>query len=174
MRFISLICLAWISLAQAQPQLKVQQQRLVLADDHAPLREFLLSQQQLQDFSIALISQHVSHLQRVVNTLQGLGVSDERIQIRHDLRQRIKADEQDKVIAIVEWFQPQQLNCAEEFGCANRSNLLQMLAQPRHGYRGERSASGIHGRDAVEAAQYQRNNRDLPGDRRTSLTMEGS
>ncbi|ASP38835.1 hypothetical protein CHH28_09145 [Bacterioplanes sanyensis] len=157
----------------SQPQLAVKQQRFVIRDDGVALQQFLLSQPRLSDYSIALISTQPAALARTIEQLREWGVSDDRIQVRHDLRKRLKQDEQQALVALVEWFQPQGLNCQSSIGCANRSNLLQMLAQPRHLYSGDKSAAGVHGREAIQALEYQRNHRDLPGDRRTSLTMEG-
>ncbi|GGY46846.1 hypothetical protein GCM10011297_19660 [Bacterioplanes sanyensis] len=170
------LCFLWLLLSgvvMAQPQLAVKQQRFAMTDDSSELTQFLQSQTQLKKFSIVLAPAQGKMPTTVIQKLKAMGVTDEQMQVRHDLAAQLIKDEQHRLVALVEWFEPQQLHCQQQLGCANRSNLLQMLDQPRHAFHGDALARGQHGRDAVRALEYQREQRDLPGDRRTNLTLEG-
>lgn len=154
---------------------EVQQQSFVWPAQKTELNQFLMSQQQLQEFSLMLIplKGFDGDSRKVIAELKRTGIKDSQLQLRYDLKpgkkiaaKKNQADNERLLEVRIEWFMAKIRVCrADHFGCANRNNLMQM-ANPKQLVIAPPVDKSLDGISALKALEVSRENQPL--ERRTT------
>lgn len=150
---------------------EVKQQSFIWPGQQNTLSQFLASQQQLEGFSLLLIPTAAFNgdSRKIVAELKKAGITESQLQLRYDLKAKKKSknSEDDQLEVRVEWFVARIRQCrSDDFGCANRNNLLHM-AQPKDLVIAPQPESSNDGTSALKALETMRENNVL--ERRSAI-----
>lgn len=153
---------------------EVRQQSFFWPAESTRIQQFLTSQKELSDFSLLLIptADFNGDSRKLLKELAASGVKEQQLQLRYDLKARLpkrqKKTKKQKNSEIpaqlevrIEWFVARIKQCrADEFGCANRNNLLRM-AKPKELVIAPGAKVKVDGISAIKALTEMRNNNPL-------------